>query len=369
VSLLRIKRPPYLFALSWLLVMSLPALLSVHGSVAKRVIGALPAIMALIAMGALVPWDKVRGWSQRKGTVGARAVSITAAVLIVAGMIYSAVSTYRDYFVVWAGDPDMFTHFEVGLTAIGEYASTLPQEEEVYLSPGPAGHPGVIYNSGNRPGLKSFDGNTCLVVPAQTRSITTFMIVPGEDPESLDLLQSVFPQGGIVAEGPLHYQQPHFYAFRVPAGAEAQIAPAQLLDATWGDSVRLLGYDPDLLEAKPGDILHLALTYQALQAMETNYTTFVHLVGPENPGTGEPLWGQADSEPCGRTYPTSQWSPGEIVVDRITISIPAEAVPGEYQIKIGFYDLTTMTRLPAVDATGNPVPDDAVLLGTFRIYP
>ena len=369
VSLIRIKKPVYLFLLSWIVVMLIPAVLSQFGPIAKRAIGTLPAVMLLIAVGAVVPWAAVVRWSTRTKTAWAKGLSVAVRAAIVVGFVLSAAWTYRDYFVVWAADPDLFTHFEVGPTAIGQYAGTLSPDTVVYISPVAPDHPSIVYNALDHPGLKGYDGRACFVVPEQTVYETQYIIVPADDPMSLALLESTFPQGEIVAEGPRHYGQAYFYAFGVPQGAQAQVSPSNVVQASWGDKIRLLGYDANASTYNPGDVVQLTPYFQALDRMAVNYTVFVQLLGPDNPATGGPVWGQDDSEPCRRAYPTSNWAPGEIVHDVFAIAIPQEAPPGEYELRMGFYQLETLTRLPAVDATGQPVSGDAVLLQKFQMGP
>jgi hypothetical protein len=55
------------------------------------------------------------------------------------------------------------------------------------------------------------------------------------------------------------------------------------------------------------------------------------------------------------------------VRDEFRIVIPPDAPSGDYQLKVGFYLLETMVRLPAVDASGLPVPDDAAPLARVRV--
>ena len=95
--------------------------------------------------------------------------------------------------------------------------------------------------------------------------------------------------------------------------------------------------------------------------MDSDYTAFVHLVGPHNPASAGPLWAQDDSEPCRRSYSTSAWEMDEIVVDRFSLPIPPEALPGEYQLVMGFYDWPTLDRLSTVDAAGQVAGDHIVL--------
>jgi hypothetical protein len=367
VSLSRIRKPTYQFLLSWLIVMSIPAILSHSGPIAKRMLGSLPAVMMMIAIGTLVPWEILKHWATRHGSRWAQVTMSVAPAMIAAGYVYSGALTYHDYFLDWARDPDMFTHFEVGAMAIGQYAGTLPPEKGVYISPISPDHPGVVYYSHKRPGIKGYDGRVCLVLPERATVATTYVIVRGEDANSLELLPAYFPEGGIVTEGPLHYNQPYFLAFRVPRGSEAAIAPSHSLEATWEDRIRLLGYDLDANVYRPGDTIHLTLYYQALAEMDRDYTVFAHIVGSLNPATGGPLWGQSDSEPCQRSYPTSAWTLGDIVRDNLRIPVADDAPPGEYQLQVGFYLLETMVRLPAVDSSGQALPGDAAVLGVIEV--
>jgi hypothetical protein len=74
--------------------------------------------------------------------------------------------------------------------------------------------------------------------------------------------------------------------------------------------------------------------------MEEDYTVFVHLLDSE--GT---IVAQEDREPLGGDYPTSHWSPGEVVQDPIQIPLEGDLQPGRYRLLVGMYDLETDTRL------------------------
>jgi len=366
ISLVRIKKPNYLFLLTWLGLMTTPAVLATYGAVTKRAIGALPAVAMLIAVGCLAPWNSLRRWADRHRASWSSNLATVLAILIAAGFVYSGVRTYRDYFVIWGQDPDLFTHFEAGPSAIGRYIKERPDEERIYISPVPADHPGVVLHSEQRQNIKTYHGKHCLVVPDRVTHDTTYIIVTNEDKNSLRLLQEYFPQGQIVGEGPLHYQQPYFLAYHIPAGAEGHVAPPHVLKANWDNRIQLLGYDYDAPTYKAGETIRLTLYYKGLAKIGINYTVFTHLLGPQNPATGGPLWAQDDSEPCRGIYPTSAWDVDEIIIDHFAISIPAEAPPGEYELEIGFYDWRTLERLPVLDTTGQII-GDRVILGRVQI--
>jgi len=367
ISLSRIKKPLYLFLLTWLALMSVPAILAQYGATMKRAIGTMPAVTMLVAIGLLVPYDVLRRRTAHRPSPWPKVLKAALLIAVGAGFTYTGVVTYRDYFVVWGQNPNLFTHFEVGLSAIGEYIGELPFEERVYLSPVLPEHPGVVLHSKLREDVKGYNGRVCLVLPTRVAHDTTYVIVPGDDKNSLDLLREYFPQGRIVDEGPLHYQKPYFLAYRVPAGAEVQIEPSHRLEANWDNKIGLLGYDLNAPTYEAGETIHLTLYYQGLSKMGTDYTVFTHLLGPYNPATDGPLWGQDDSEPCRRFYPTSSWDVGEIVIDKFTISIPAETPPGNYDLAMGFYQWPTLARLPVSDTGGPVAADNGIILGQIHV--
>jgi hypothetical protein len=89
--------------------------------------------------------------------------------------------------------------------------------------------------------------------------------------------------------------------------------------------------------------------------METSYTVFTHLLDAKGR-----LWAQKDNLPVRGSYPTMDWTPAEIIVDRYDLVAPHDAPPGEYVLEVGLYDVTTSQRLPVLG--GGKVLDDRVLL-------
>ena len=129
------------------------------------------------------------------------------------------------------------------------------------------------------------------------------------------------------------------------------------------NKILLLGYDLDRKKLRPGDTLELSLTWQCLQRMDEDYTVFVHIIDDE-----QRIWGQEDIGPVQGTYPTSQWKEGEIIEDTHRVRLSYEAPPGEYQIEVGLYLLSTMARLPVLDEEMRAV-DDKVIIEGIAISP
>ena len=74
-----------------------------------------------------------------------------------------------------------------------------------------------------------------------------------------------------------------------------------------------------------------------------------------------------DGPPVGGNYPTSLWSPGEVVEDVHLLDI-ADVPPGEYDLRIGLYNPTSGERLPAFGPDG-PLQDYAVIIGELEVQP
>ena len=125
------------------------------------------------------------------------------------------------------------------------------------------------------------------------------------------------------------------------------------LNVTFGGEVLLLGYDL----TREGTELRLELHWQALRQITMDYKVFVHLFDPAT----ETIATQHDAMPREGRYPTSRWVGGEVVSDSITLDL-AKVPPGRYRLAVGLYDPQTLDRLPPIDATGNPVRDNRIVL-------
>lgn len=125
--------------------------------------------------------------------------------------------------------------------------------------------------------------------------------------------------------------------------------------ATFGEAIRLLGYDTATGEG--GQTLSLTLWWQAVTAPTEDLKRFVHLYDPVT----ESIVTQDDAMPRDWTYPTSWWASGEVVSETIRLDINNVA-NGSYRLGIGWYDPATSTRLPATLDDGGPAPADRVTL-------
>jgi hypothetical protein len=113
-----------------------------------------------------------------------------------------------------------------------------------------------------------------------------------------------------------------------PAASE----PDRLLEAHFGDEISLVGSALPDTTWTPGDIVPLTLFWETDVTPEERLKVFVHLID----GAGA-LVAQADAEPGAGFAPTAMWQPGDTIVDRYGVQLPADLVPGRYTLSTGMY--------------------------------
>jgi hypothetical protein len=129
----------------------------------------------------------------------------------------------------------------------------------------------------------------------------------------------------------------------------------------FGGRIRLIGYDvnPPLAEwrSAENDALEdaLAIHWQALAPMDTQYKVFIHIVGEAGPAD---IRAQADFYPH---LPTSGWIAGEYLSDVVSIELPSSLESGSYALVLGLYEESTGIRLAASSQSGAPAGDSLVL--------
>ena len=92
----------------------------------------------------------------------------------------------------------------------------------------------------------------------------------------------------------------------------------------------LIGYSTE----RASDVLQVTLYWLALQEMNQNYTSFVHVA--DSSGN---VVAQSDGFPDQGLTPTTRWLPGEIITDRHNIALK-DFSSGDYRLTAGMY-LTT----------------------------
>jgi mannosyltransferase len=129
--------------------------------------------------------------------------------------------------------------------------------------------------------------------------------------------------------------------------------PVQTSGALLGEQIRLLSYALSSQEITSGDVLQLQMKWQAERQPEADYTVFVQLLDPR-----DQVVAQRDAPPG--DSPTSQWQPGQQIVDNHGLLVSHGTAPGDYRLILGMYNPATGQRLPVGE-------QDYIDLGLVRV--
>lgn len=311
------RKPAYAFVLFWFGVMLLPSILSGDAPHFGRLVGLAPPAAILIAIGGT--------WLAEKIAAHTRSSWVAPAVLV--GLsVASLTLTTRDYFGRYANHPDLPRDFYQADWRLGQYAAAQPPATVLYLSPSQEEMATIYFALADPDGMRSFNGDEGLIPAGIPGQAAVYLVRPAAE-TTLSNLQSYFPSGE------MRPSEDNFVAFHVPADAE-RIRTAMTADSDFGGIIKLVGYTIDPTD----DQLLVTLAWQAVAATSVDYTGFVHLLD-----AGGDLVAQTDRPPAG--YPTSDWRPGEIIIEHFRVRLPSSISPGTYRLRTGFYDPATVIRL------------------------
>jgi hypothetical protein len=153
-------------------------------------------------------------------------------------------------------------------------------------------------------------------------------------------------------------------AYARPASLSAQQLEslANPVDIVYGEQMRLLGYEVQGHAVGPGDKIELVLFWEAVTAMDRDYSVSLIALTPD----GE-LIGQWDSYPGMGNFPTSAWQAGEAVQDKLWVQIRRDApAPTIAWLSVNVYYLPTMERL---DTSRDGQRVEQVLLQPIKVAP
>lgn len=138
--------------------------------------------------------------------------------------------------------------------------------------------------------------------------------------------------------------------------------PAIELGVNLANRIRLKSAELQQKTFHPGGVFAITLHWEALQAIDTPYVIFVHLIGP----AGD-LAAQQDTEP---SPATTQWVPGVRVADQHQFTIPNGQIAGRYQVRVGMYPQgQPANRLTVVDPGSTTADMNSIFIAEIEIEP
>lgn len=331
------RRASYAFLLLWPFIMLLPSVLSTPAPHFYRAIGVLPAIFIFPALATVTLIQRLPHWRP-------------AVILALTGVLaLSLTSTFVDYFHRWAPSRETYYAFDGDEADLASYLRRQAASAEIYLAPIWYRHATIAFFTRDV-SIKSFDAMRTMVFPVGEGRDALYVYPAWDEPSfariQRDTAGLAQPQeirdqwGKVIATAyriPVETLKPSTFAAR----AGPLLDPRQPLAADFNSELSLLGYTLDDNPMQPGKASNITLFWRAGQPRD-DYTVFLHAVDP----AGE-RWGQQDAMPGGDSYPTTAWTPGEIILDRHSLALRPETPPGEYRLVMGVYTWPDMRRLPA----------------------
>jgi len=149
-------------------------------------------------------------------------------------------------------------------------------------------------------------------------------------------------------------------AYASPPRLTALPTTSRPIQITYDQRIELLGYDLAQASVAPGETLTITLYWRTTVRLQSNYSVYIHLRGPD----GESL-GQSDTFPARGNYATSLWQPGEIIVDRQIVPVRwGIPTPTVGRIEVGLYAWPKLENLPVRDPQGREI---VPVLARFKI--
>ena len=350
LSLWRLRRFEYAFALLWVPVMLSPAIITEGAPNFLRPIAVLGTVYLFPALASaeLLAWLRKRSWA-------GRGWAWVASGMLAMLLGYNAWRSYEGYFVQWAVHPEVRFAYNATIVEEGLYLNGATNLDSVVLS----GHfpadldPALVESTLRRTDLvpRWCDVREALLYPgggsatlfepdyfpidpilydqfmdrpepAYERRLSDGTLVFRTYPLRADLLDERLAQA---ATQPVGWSG----ATRYPRGMPDDLVELSL-PASFSGRADMLGYE--ILgggRATPGQLITLVTYWRARQPASAQATTFVHVLDAE----GQVLVGD---DAFGA--PPNRWQAGDVIVQLHRMVLPADLAAGVYPLEIGWYE-------------------------------
>ena len=247
--------------------------------------------------------------------------------------------TATAYFRDWASSAELYYAADGDLADVAAYlnradlTATTPYVASVHYR-----HPTLAALARDYTAIRWLCGGRTVVFPAEGDALLVF---PHSASQDLAWAEAVLPGGSLVAAPPGPDGAPAFHAYRV--GPQPGLFPTHPLAADLAHAITLLGYDV-LGEPRSGESAGVAVWWRVVNVPEpADYGPLARLAD---------RWGFVWGETLPFHYPSEQWTPGEWVVDHLSIPVAPGAPPGDYRVRFGLYSGSADAQLPVLDEDG-----------------
>ncbi|HSD83956.1 MAG TPA: glycosyltransferase family 39 protein, partial [Anaerolineae bacterium] len=361
------RRTAYFSQIALMLIMLLPTALAVNEITPSnlRAIGLMPLVFVLPALGVWWMIKRDAGERLKRRLIAPQFISLT----ILTVLILTAAETSATYFREYVQEPQLYIQSDGDLADIAQWLNTHDTHgEPVYIAALHYRHPTVAALSKKFDEVKWIAGDRGSVLPNGPGYL--FFARLGLPDETW--LQKVLPDAALLEkplapDGAINYRLYHLTA-------QPAITPQVKLDVNFGNIVQLLGYDIE----RP----HPSTTPQRGSAQDASITLYWRVLNKPDRGDYSTFvqlrdaWGFVWGKGGSFDYPSEQWAPGEIIVNRIDVPIDAGAPLGDYELRVGWFSPETQQRINVVAPDGSfggtvarlsPIPIDPITIDGARL--
>jgi hypothetical protein len=336
------------FVLTCLPTMLLPSALAVGDVIPSnlRTVGLLPFIYLFPALGLCTIKSQIAHRRlhifpyllKRYPYRSLRVLQCSLLVLFLGTLTFVTATTYfRD----WASSSALYYAADGDLVDVAAY---LNQAELGATTPYVASkhyrHPTLAFLAEDYGAIRWITAGKAVVFPAEGDALLLFSRSASSDlgwvestlaaNSSLDRAAPLGPDG-----------TPAFYAYRVRP--DPNPGPAFSQSANVAQVIQLLGYDV-VGEPRSGGQAQVAIWWRVLNLPSGgDFAPLARLTDP---------WGFVWGETRSFHYPSEQWTPGEWVVDHLSIPVAPGAPPGDYAVHFSLYSADADSLLPVLDNAG-----------------
>ncbi len=357
------RRFAYFASIIVTLIMFLPTALAVNEITPSnlRAIGMLPIVFVFPALGVwwLMKWlvsvipsgarnlyanqrETSRFARGNKLVSFIRAVRVNPRPIIFLLLIVTMIDTSVTYFGQYVHEPQLYIQSDGDLADISTLLNhTDTSHDRVYIAALHYRHPTVAALANDYGHFKWLSGDKIVVIPNEAAYLF-FARLALPDQTWLDrfLPQAALIDAPLAPDGQTNYREYHLTA---PLSTKPQVE----MKVNFGNIIQLIGYDVEAagLSSSGSREASVTLYWRVLNKPDRgDYSTFVQL--RDDAGFE---WGQSGSF----DYPSEEWMPGEIIINRIDVPISAGAPPGDYEVRVGMFSQGANQRINIVANEGS----------------
>ncbi len=323
------------------LIMLLPTALAVNEITPSnlRAIGLLPIVFVFPALGA---WWMIKGISTRMNTGEHEFFSfirVNPRPIIFLLLIATTIDASVTYFGQYVQEPQLTIQSDGDLADISAVLNhTDTSHDRVYIAALHYRHPTVAALAHDYNNFKWLSGNKIVVIPNESAYLF-FARLALPDQVWLDrfLPQAALVDAPLAPDGQTNYREYHLIA-------PPSIKPQVELNVNYGNIIQLIGYDREA-GAESGKTASVTLYWRVLNKPDRgDYSTFVEL---------HDQWGFEWGHSGSFDYPSEEWTPGEIIINRIDVPVAAGAPPGDDELRVGLFSQSANQRINIVANDGS----------------